>query len=435
MPRTTTMVFTFLTLAGLAASGMTTRAQTAGGSEVTGVVQGEGFTRIRIAVPAAEAGPGAGDFAREVTDTLRADLDFSGYFDLLDPALHPLAATSAEDTFLQKWLSLGAAALTVNRVTLAGDRIELRAQLHDTQHGTLLFDRRFGGNKDLARRVAHQLADDIVKHFTGRPGIALTRISFSSRHGKGKEIYLMDYDGQRVRRLTTTSTINITPAWSVDGQRLAFVSWRDGRPGIYFLDTEGKLARVPTNPSELNSSPDWSPDGRKIVYTSVADGNAEIFILDLTTGANRRLTRSNAIETSPAWAPNGREIAFTSDRSGSPQIFIMDVDGGNVRRVTFEGNYNESAAWSPRGDKLAYASRIEGKFQIVIFDIATQRLQQITREGNNENPRWSPDGRHIVVASDRAGSYDIWALRADGSDSRRLTRAGEAWTPDWSPRP
>ena len=410
-------------------------AQSGGGTDVTGVVQGEGFTRVRMAVPSAEAGAGAAGHAREITDTLRSDLEFAGYFDVIDPSLYPLAATSMEKTVLQKWLSIGAAALSLNRVSLAGDRLELRAQLHDTQHGALLFDRRYGGSADLARRLAHQLAADIVKHFTGRPGVALTRISFTSRFGKGKEIYLMDYDGQRVRRLTTTNTINITPAWSPDGNRLAFVSWRDGRPGVYFLDSEGKLTRVPTNAAELNSSPDWSPDGRKIVYTTIAEGNAEIFVLDLASGSNVRLTRSQAIDTSPAWSPNGREIAFTSDRSGSPQIYIMDVDGGNVRRVSAEGNYNDSAAWSPRGDKLAYASRLDGHFQIVILDIASQRIQQITRDGNNENPRWAPDGRHIVFASDRAGSYDIYTMNADGTDPRRLTKAGDAWTPDWSRRP
>jgi TolB protein len=433
MPRT---VLLFLLLAACAPLATPrAHAQQGGEPDVTGVVQGEGFTRIRLAVPGAEAAANAASAAREITDALRADLDFSGYFEIVDPALYPLAATSTEKTAREKWLSVGAAALCVNRVSLSGDRIELRAQLHDTQHGALLFDRRYGGAADLARRLAHQLADDIVKHFTGRPGVALTRISFTSRFGKGKEIYLMDYDGQRVRRLTTTNTINITPAWSPDGERLAFVSWRDGKPGIYFLDSNGKLARVPTNAAQLNSSPDWSPDGRRIVYTSIADGNAEIFLLDLAAGTNRRLTRSPAIDTSPAWSPNGREIAFTSDRGGSPQIYTRDVDGGNVRRVSLEGTYNDSAAWSPRGDKLLYASRLEGKFQIVVLDIATQSLRQITRAGNNENPRWSPDGRHIVFASDRAGSYDIYTMRADGTGARRLTQAGDAWTPDWSRRP
>jgi TolB protein len=399
---------------------------------VTGVVKGEGFTRIRIAVPDVEAEPGAEAVAREITAVLRDDLAFSGYFDVVDPATYAMVATSKEKTVAARWLSIGAAALVSQRAKLAAGRIDLRARLEDTQQGAKLFETRYGGTVELARRVAHQVADDIVKHFTGRPGVALTRIAFTSKHGAGKEIYLMDYDGARVRRITTTGTINLAPAWSPSSDRLAFISWRGGAPSVYVLDTEGTLTRIPVLTSELNSSPDWSPDGRKLVYTSLADGNAELFVLDLTTGKNTRLTRSPGIDTSPAWSPNGREIAFTSDRSGTPQIYLVDADGLNLRRVTTDGNYSDSAAWSPRGDKLAYVTRVDRRFQIQLMDVASGAVAAITSQGNNENPRFSPDGRHLVFASDRAGSYDIYTMATDGSGVRRLTRGGDAFTPDWS---
>lgn len=399
-----------------------------------GVVEGEGFARIKIALPEPEADAGSKDAAAELIQTVRDDLTFSGFFDVVDPALYRLVpAASAGSVPHDDWLGIGADAVTQARLTLRGDRIDLEARLHDNPSRTLLFARRYGGTKDLLRRVAHLLADDLVRHYTGRPGVALTRIAFVSKHGAGKEIYLMDYDGQRIRRLTTTGTINLSPVWSPDGNRLAFLSWRSRQPTIHIMDSDGKLVSVPTLGGELNAAPDWSPDGKKLVYSSDTDGNSEIYQVELATMKRTRLTRHGAIDTSPAFSPNGREIAFTSDRSGSPQIYVMDVDGLNVRRVSSEGSYNESAAWSPRGDRLAYSSRLDGRFDIVVLDLAGGSLTRLTRgEGNNENPRWSPDGRHIVFSSSRAGSYDIHVMAADGSNVRRLTRGGDSITPDWS---
>jgi TolB protein len=400
---------------------------------LTGVISGSGFTKIKIAVPDPEADASGRDAAREVGQTLRDDLSFSGYFDVIDPALYPLAASSPEKIPADKWASLGAAAVTFARVGAAGGRIDLRAKLTYTNPPTTLFDRRYGGPTDLTRRAAHQLADDIVQQLTGQPGVAGTWIAFVSRHAGGKEIYMMDYDGQRVRRITTTGSINLMPVWSPVSQRLAFMSWRSGAPSVDILDSDGKITRAPVVGGTMNICPDWSPDGGKLVYASNAPGNADIYVLDLGTGRSTRLTNSPAIETSPSFAPNGREISFTSDRGGTPQIYVMDAEGLNVRRLTTEGTYSDAAAWSPKGDKIAYATRIDGRFDIVVSAVATGATTRLTHgEGSNENPRWSPDGRHIVFASSRAGTFDIYTMNADGGEVRRLTRGGNCETPDWS---
>jgi TolB protein len=402
---------------------------------ISGVISGSGFTKIKIAIPDPATGTQLKDMAHEIGQTIRDDLDFSGYFDVIDPSLYPLASTSKESKLSDKWASLGAAAVAVSSLDLASGRVDLRSHLFNTTPETSLFNRRFGGPSDVARRVAHQVSDDIVQQMTGQPGIALTWIAFVSKHGKGKELYLMDYDGQRVRRITSTGTINLMPTWSPVAQRLAYMSWRTGAPAIDILEADGKIVRASTAGGTLNISPDWSPDGRRIVYASNASGNADIYILDLGGSRSTRLTNSPAIDTSPAWSPKGREIAFTSDRSGSPQIYIMDAEGLNPRRVTSSDEYADAAAWSPKGDKLAYATRSDGRFNVAVVDVATGANQRLTHgEGNNENPRWSPDGRHIVFASSRAGSYDLYTMRADGTDVRRLTRGGDCFTPDWSHR-
>ncbi len=401
---------------------------------IGGLVEATGFEPVDIAVADADADAGSHDAAAEIVDTVRWDLQFSGYFDVVDPKLYALVPPSATDEpALESWQSIGANALVKAKVVARGGRVDVDVRLYDTPSKKLVLHRRYGGGPDLLRRLAHQISDDITRQLTGRQGISLTWIAFVSKHGEGKEIYLMDYDGRRVRRLTTTGTINLTPAWSPDGRRLAFVSWRGKQPNVYILESDGRLTTVNVLNAELNAAPDWSPDGRRMVYSSSAAGNSDLYVLDLESGRNTRLTATPAIETAPAYSPTGREIAFTSDRSGTPQIYIMDAEGLNVRRVTYEGSYNDSAAWSPRGDKLAYVSRVDGRFDVFVLDIATNTTRRLTfGEGSNENPRWSPDGRHLVFASSRAGTYDIYTMLADGSDVRRLTQGGDCFTPDWS---
>jgi TolB protein len=225
---------------------------------------------------------------------------------VLDPALYRhVPRPSGGAVPHADWRSIGADALVQIRMPMQDDRIDLEARLHDTASAKVVFAQRYGGTLGQLRRVAHHLADDLVRHYTGRPGVSLSRVAFVSEHGKGKEIYLMDYDGRNVRRLTTTDTINLSPAWSPGGGELAFVSWRGRQPGVYVMSAEGKLGVLRTVGGELSSAPDWSPDGKHLAYSSDVDGNTEIYVLDRSAGANRRLTHNGAIDTSPAFSPNG----------------------------------------------------------------------------------------------------------------------------------
>jgi len=420
----------FTVLGALALAGGTSRAQ------IEGEVEGSGFSAIKIAVPDAAGAGGSTAEAGELIATLRDDLEFSGYFDVIDPALYRLVQPTSpnEEARYDDWLSIGADAVLQMEFSSDGARVDLSARLFDNNARNTLFGRRYGGREELLRRVAHQLADDLIRHYTGRNGIAMSRIAFVSRHGEGKEVYLMDYDGRRIRRLTTTSTINLSPVWSPPGDELAYVSWQGRQPGVYVMSADGELGHLKTIGGDLSSSPDWSHDGRRLVYSSDFHENTELYVLDRDSGRNTRLTHNAAIDTSPAFSPNDRQIAFTSDRTGSPQVYLMDAEGLNTRRISWSGNYNDSAAWSPLGDRLAYVSRIDGRFEIVVLDLsAGDRVTRLTwGAGNNENPRWSPDGRHIVFSSDRAGRYDIYTMRANGERVRRLTRNGDCFTPDWS---
>ncbi|HHN73908.1 MAG TPA: Tol-Pal system beta propeller repeat protein TolB [Acidobacteria bacterium] len=403
--------------------------------ELTGVISGRGAAKISIAVPPTTVAGGARDAdAAELGQVLRDDLDFSGWFGLLDPRGEgriPVARLGDATA----WREVGAAYLLNSTLRRREGRAVFEVRLIETGGGEKLLHRQWGGElpRDL-RRLAHAASDAVVATLTGQPGLAQTKIAFVSRHGEGKEVYLMDYDGARVRRLTNTGTINLTPSWSADARRLTFLSYLGRKPSIYLLTESGEVTTLHPRGGDLNAAPDFSPDGRTLVFSSDRDGNTEIYLYDLETGRETRLTRNPAIDTAPCWSPSGREIAFTSDRSGTPQIYLMKADGSDQRRLTWEGRYNESAAWSPDGSRIAFVSRIAGQFEIVIHDLASARETIITSgPGKKENPRWAPDGRHLVFASNRTGMYSIYTIRDDGSDLRRLTRGRESFTPDWSP--
>jgi TolB protein len=401
---------------------------------LSGTVEGT-FAPIKLALPVAEADAASRTVAEEIRQTVWDDLEFSGFFDLVDPRLYNLVSTETRPGSVphEEWRSIGSESLALMRVSVESGRISLTAWVYVHEGEELLFSRRYGGDMGIKRRIAHSLANDLILQFAGAQGQAMTRIAFVSRHGdKNSEIYLMDYDGRDIRRLTTSNTINLSPAWSPDAKRLSYVSWREKRPDIYIMDDTGQRTMVPAMKAELNTSPDWSPDGNRLVYTSDAPGNAELYVVDLKTRRNTRLTRNPGIDTSPAFSPNGREIAFTSDRSGNPQVYLMDSDGLNTRRISRSGSYNESPAWSPKGDKLAYVSRIRGQFEIVILELATGTLQQVTSgPGHKENPRWSPDGRYLVYSGNASGTYQIYTVQADGRNARQLTRGPASVTPDW----
>ncbi len=406
-----------------------------GGRSIEGTIRGTASSRLSLAVPPtlpAEGTPAAQ--AAEIGQVFRNDLDFSGWFGLLDARgegrIPPQRLQEVE-----AWKEVGARYLATTRLTRTGEALDFDVRVIETGGGTVLLDKQWRGrgSGDL-RRLAHRAADEVVEALTGRPGIAQTRIAFVSKKGEAKAVYLMDYDGARVRRLTTTGTINLSPSWSPDARRLTFLSYVGKKPSIYLLDEQGKVVTLSPKGGELNAAPDFSPDGRTLAFSSDRDGNSEIYLYDLRTNSERRITRHPGIDTAPTWSPSGREIAFTSDRSGTPQIYLMSADGTNVRRLTYEGQYNESAAWSPEGGRIAFVSRIRGRFEIVIKELSTGRESVITKgAGNKENPRWAPDGRHIVFSSDRTGRYAIYSILDDGSDQRRLSRGNDAYTPDWSP--
>ncbi|HXG57425.1 MAG TPA: hypothetical protein VNL91_00180 [Thermoanaerobaculia bacterium] len=307
----------------------------------------------------------------------------------------------------------------------------VEARLIDTT-GHQQFGRRYHGPAAALTLMAHKLANDLVREFTGRPGIFESQIAFASNRDGAWEIYLMDWDGSNQRRITRHNALSLLPSFSHDNQRMAYTSFARGTSDLYIISRlGGARVRVPTGLG-LNVSAAFSPISNDIAFVGSVNGNPDIYVIR-DDGTNlRRLTTASSIESTPEWSPNGRQISFTSGRSGTPQIYVMDAEGTNVRRISFEGEWNDDATWSPDGEQLAYTSRVAGRFQIRIANLVTGQSRIIAGEGSNEQPTWSPDGQWLAFQSNRSGKWQIYRVRVDGTDLIQLTFAGENKEPDWS---
>ncbi len=396
-------------------------------------VTSPGLQRVVVAVPAFQLRPGTDrTAAADFQDTLHQDIELTAAMHLLPPERAGLVEVDPGDAALtrQRWRSVGAQFLLDGTLASAGAQLVTEVRLWDLAAGEVAYSRRLQGPAALARTMAHTLANEILRLFTGRPGPFLSRIAFISDRTGAKELWVMRWDGSEAQQLTRHESIALGPAWSPDGQWLAFTSFLRGDPQLFVLrPTEGYLKPLSTLPG-VNSSPSFSPDGSKVAFAAGADGNTDIYVVAVDGGEPYRLTSSRAIETQPAWSPNGRQIAFTSSAVGNPQIYLMDAEGTNVRRLTLEDDFADEAAWSPDGVRLAYTTRSEGRFQIAIYDLRDRTRTVITGPGNNESPTWSPDGTMLAFVSTRTGSKQIFVTDASGHP-RQLTREGNNTQPAW----
>ncbi len=403
------------------------------------ITQGtEGALPIAV-VPFGWSGPGA--VPEDLAAIVGADLSRSGRFRVLDRAdllSHP---ETGADVDFRDWRVLGIEDLVVGQLQPQGaDSYVARFQLLDVFRGQQITGYALPtGARDL-RSTAHRIADMIYKALTGEPGAFDSRIAYvtSTRgHGGQSQVTLevADVDGYNPQPIVSSGEPLMSPAWSPDGKRLAYVSFEQGRPAIYVQEVlTGRRERV-SNFQGINGAPAWSPDGRQLALTLSKDGNPDIYVLDVATRRVRPVTTQHyAIDTEPTWSPDGRWIAFTSDRGGGPQIYQTSVDGGAVRRLTFEGSYNSSPEFSPDGKSLALVTRVSGKFRIGLLDLKSGALRVLTDGRLDESPSFAPNGSMIIYATKVGGQGELAAVSVDGRVHQRLTqRAGDVREPSWSP--
>jgi len=384
--------------------------------------------------------------ADEIYEALTFDLRVSGLFDVIPRAAFladPREGMGPEGISWPRWSDVGAESLVKLQVTKSDKGLRASFKLHDVQPRRTALTMDLEGRRADARRLAHEFADALVKHFTKEPGAFSTRIAFVKRSKGAKEIWISDYDGKNAAPVTERGGIAILPAWSPSGGELTFTFFKrsleypNGHPQLWKATLSNGRNAAFTGRGDLNTGASYSPDGTRIAFTMSSDGNPEIYVIGVDGTGLTRLTRSEGIDTSPAWSPDGKRIAFVSDRHGTPQIFVMKADGSEPERVTRQGNYNQTPAWSPRGDEIAFTARDERLvFDIFVVNVDTKEVRRITQDqGQNEHPTWSPNGRMLMFSSDRRGKRSLWVSSADGNVQQRISTADDAeyTDPAWGP--
>jgi TolB protein len=395
--------------------------------EITGV----GASQFPIAV----AGfPGeSSSVAQSISAIVRADLDRSRVFKMIDHAGQALPESAAVN--YGDWKTRGADALAVGSVQrMADGRYDVRYRLFDTVKQTEIDNQAISGTEGELRLVAHKIADRIYEKLTGDKGVFATRIAYVQKQGAVHELIVADSDGQNRQIAMRSREPIISPKWSPDGGKIAYVSFESKKPVVY-VHSISNGQRVPVaNFKGNNSAPAWSPDGRTLAVVLSRDGTAQIYAMNADGSGLKRLTNSNAIDTEPVFSGDGASIYFTSDRGGGPQIYRMSSSGGDATRVTFKGEYNISPRVSADGKTLVYVTRRGGKFQIAALDLASGNELLLTETGREESPAIAPNGKVVLYSTHERGRGILAAKSIDGRTGYTLSEAsGEIREPTWGP--
>lgn len=382
---------------------------------------------------------GAGAPPEDVAAVIAADLHRSGRFSplpLRDMLSRPQEASQIN---FRDWRILGMDNLVVGRVRAIGDGFEVRFQLFDVLRQSQLTGLTFRSDAAGLRRTAHQIADIIYETILGEPGAFATRIAYVTELTGGDasrrySLEVADSDGYNPRPVLVSKHPLMSPAWSPDGSRLAYVSFESGTPVIYVQNVNTGARELMSRSPGLNGAPAWSPDGTQLALVLSKDGSPDIYVLDVASRNLRQVVRGFAIDTEPAWSPDGRVIYFTSDRGGKPQIYKVTLATGQTERVTFTGGYNARPAISPNGKYLATVNGGDRGFNIAVMDLARGSVQVLTQSGRDESPSFAPNGSMIIYATKEGARGFLSVVSVDGRVRQRLVlEGGQAREPVWSP--
>ena len=425
-----------MTLRGWCAVAATLLPMLAAGQAATIEIGAPNFKPLPIAVAPLSSDPAVRAPADEVAEVVRADLAISGLFQVLDPRSFLAAAGeghTADAIAFPRWRDIGASGLVKGAARAAPAGVAVDFRLHDVGTGREILAREVTGD---ARSVAHAIANEIVRFYTGEPGIFGTRIAAIRQGRAGRELVLYDVDGKNPQ-VVYQEQYALLPAWRPDGAAIAFTSYRSGRPEIWTIDLATRTPRRLVAVGELSTGAAWSPDGTRVAFAASTGGNSDVYVVNADGSNLVRLTRDPANDSSPTWSPDGRRIAFVSSRSGNPHIYVMNSDGSDQRRLTFKGNYNQIPRWSPRGDLIAFTARDERKaFDVFVISPDTGKIARVSQgQGmTNEAATWSPNGRLLAFVSDRAGRSQIVVSSVDGSQQTIITTdPGDVRMPAWGP--
>lgn len=392
--------------------------------EITGV----GSSLFPIAVPGF-----SGSAPVNLASVVAADLERSGKFRIAGPK-DAVPYSQVLNPTAEYLGSGGANAALVCTVSLKGaGRWEASCRLFDTVNGAVTDTFSFSGSASELRMVAHRIADRVYQKIIGVPGCFASRIAYIQNRGKTYELVIADSDGENPRIALRSREPIISPAWSPDGSKVAYVSFETRKPLVYVHELASGRRRAVAQFPGNNSAPAFSPDGSRLALALSKDGGTQIYVMSASGGAAKRLSSGYGINTEPVFSPDGAWIYFTSDRGGAPQIYRQRVSGGSASRVTFSSAYAVSPALSPDGRKLAFVSRSSRGFAVNVLELATGDAVTVSKGSGDESPSFSPNGELVLYASSgRRG--ELATASADGRISARLSsRGGSIREPAWGP--
>lgn len=386
-----------------------------------------------IGMPAFQSDAQSQEAAELVRSVLRADLLFARYFDINEDG--PDFNAKKLSQTMTAWAKAKASYLLAGEVSYAEPYYTIKIYVYDLATRKPVFPKAFKGTKSSLRRLAHIAADQITNALTGKRGIADTKIAFANNSTKHKEIYMVDYDGENLQKLTSDKSIALLPRWSKDG-RIYYTTYKYRNPDIFAIDLKaGKIAPVIIR-GGLSLIGGVSPDGKALVFTSSGGSNPSIYIYNLETHTKQRITNKTSVDGSPSYSPDGKYITFVSNRAGNPQIYVMELATGKTRALTKDFNWSDSPQWSPTGEWIVFSGREAPYHPMDIFlvDLTGTQLRRLTTDaGSNEDPTWSPDGRFIAFTTTRSGKRQLYLMDMDGSAPHLLADLpGDSFTPHWS---
>ena len=376
----------------------------------------------------------------DIAGVISSDLTRSGRFAPIDENDMLQKPTDGADMDFDDWLILGVEAVVIGRVTQTGENAySVQFQLFDVFGRDQLVGYRMPASRGTIRRVAHRAADMIYEKLTGIKGVFDTKVAYVTaeerRDGRLYSLIVSDQDGENEHKIMESTDPIMSPAWSPDSRRLAYVSFEGSRSSVFIQTLRtGNRIQVSSKPG-INGAPAFSPDGRQLVVTlGGVDGNLDIYTLDINSRVSKRLTTNRSIDTEGSWSPDGRYIYFTSDRSGGPQVYRVSSSGGTPERVTFDGSYNARPRLSPDGKKLAMVHLDRGNYRIAVMDLERKDLLILSAGSQDESPSFAPNSDTLIYATRPGRNGVLESVTADGLIRQRLASGqGDVREPVWSP--
>jgi TolB protein len=392
-------------------------------------------------VPFGWESAGAAPF--DVAEVVAADLQRSGRFAPLDRKDMIDRPTSGDQIRFQDWRYLKSDFIAVGKLVPDGaDRYSAQFELYNVLTGQRLTGQRLSTTTSGMRAMSHRIADIIFEQLTGIRGAFSTRIAFISAEGTPPQqhykLIVADTDGENQQIIANSTEPLMSPAWSPDGQSLAYVSFENKASAIYVQTLRtGERKRVSAR-AGINGAPAWSPDGKTLALTlSRKDGDVDVYTLDLNSQLLTRMTFDPGIDTEPSWSIDGSKLYFNSDRAGGPQIYEIDPANPNqATRVTFEGSYNARPRVSPDGKQLAVVYLDRGNYRIATIDLTTKSVQVLSQGRQDESPSYAPNGATVIYATQDRGRGVLATVSTDGRVQQKLAASsGDVREPVWGPFP